>query len=155
MHEVSSTCHQTRAEEKTSFLTGAEKCAKSAENRFSVHTKTDIPWCFRLLSDQKGRRTYQLCDLFGISLSGVRQRYRKEHPAIAMIDGQLKLKQAVKPLAVSSADCERAFSERKNIIVCLLLTQLQINKVSALMFIFWLGLLWTSGIQKKMLKLLK
>lgn len=89
----------------------------------------------------------QLCDLFDISFFGVRQRYRdiKEHPEIPVTDGLLKLQQAVKSLAVSSAVCERRFSEMN----MPLWTQLQINKVSACSFL-WLGLLWTSGIQKNM-----
>lgn len=82
----------------------------------------------------------ELCDLFDISFSGVRQRFRdfKEHPEIPVTDGLLKLQQAVKSLAVSSADCERGFSEM-NITITPLRAQLKIQKVSALMFISLVG----------------
>lgn len=50
----------------------------------------------------------------------------KEHPEIPVTDGLLKMQQAVKSLAVSSADFERGFPQLNNII-----TPLQI-KVTAL-----------------------
>lgn len=75
----------------------------------------------------KNPRVRELCDLLKIGFSGVKQSYRdyKENARVSMHESLLKLKHAVETIAVSSAECERGFSEM-NTVVTPLRSQLKI-----------------------------
>uniref|UniRef100_A0A0E9WX86 HAT C-terminal dimerisation domain-containing protein n=1 Tax=Anguilla anguilla TaxID=7936 RepID=A0A0E9WX86_ANGAN len=62
----------------------------------------------------------------------------KVNASVSMHNSLLKLKHAVETIAVSSAECERGFSEM-NPVVTPLHSQLKIENVSALMFIKMVG----------------
>ena len=82
----------------------------------------------------------ELCTLLKIGFSGVKQSYRdfKENASVPMHMSLLELKNAVETIAVSSAECERGFSEM-NAVVISMRSQLKTQNVSALMFIQMVG----------------
>ena len=81
----------------------------------------------------------ELCDQVKVGFTGVKQAYREyKNKQDTRQKALLTLRHAVNTISVSSAECERGFSEMNNVVTPLR-SRLNLENVSALMFIKLVG----------------
>lgn len=110
---------------------------ESLFNKINILDKTTWPNPLPLMYGENEVR--ELCDFLNIGFAGMKQGYRdfKDNPSI-IPKSLVTLKQAIDTIAVSSAECERGFSEMNNVVTPLR-SKLNTGNVSALMFIKIVG----------------